>query len=308
VLKYFAAAVMMIVSFGASAEQATWTVSRASGQVFVGTESAQRISLKAGQDVPLGGMVSTGFSGRVLLMRGQATITLGPNTVLRLPRDVGGKTVIIEDKGRAEFEVDHRIYPHFTVKTPYLAAVVKGTRFIVDATRRQAVVSVIRGKVGVSDNRSGSKVDIVAGQSAKVSSVAGLEVGGKVLPAVKGDKDREDEQAAVDGATAKETETADGGSGGVTVGVNAGNTVTAGANVGSGGVNVGANVGGTNLSLNLGGSGNSGNANGNSGNGNGNGNNGNGNGNGGSSGSGGSGGGLVGSVVGTVGGIVGGLL
>ncbi|MCV6603859.1 MAG: FecR domain-containing protein, partial [Porticoccaceae bacterium] len=57
---------------------------------------------------------------------------------------------------------------HFAVKTPYLAAVVKGTTFTVDVRQGKAHVRVTSGKVGVSSHVSGESVDIVRGQTAGI--------------------------------------------------------------------------------------------------------------------------------------------
>ena len=61
-------------------------------------------------------------------------------------------------RGDAFYEVDKRRDEHFTVETPYLAVVVKGTAF-----------SVSRGQVSVSVSPGGGGVSFSAGQSASVS-------------------------------------------------------------------------------------------------------------------------------------------
>ena len=59
---------------------------------------------------------------------------------------------------------------HFAVQTPYLAAVVKGTRFTVTADGKGASVSVQRGRVEVDDKANKTHVTISIGQSARTGT------------------------------------------------------------------------------------------------------------------------------------------
>jgi hypothetical protein len=77
-----------------------------------------------------------------------------------------------------EFNVDKRKVKHFAVETPYLAAVVKGTHFVVGAYGTSGVVKVARGRVEVTDLRTGQHVDVVPGQQATVTNGNGLQIGG----------------------------------------------------------------------------------------------------------------------------------
>ena len=71
----------------------------------------------------------TGGNGRVLLIRGQETILVAPNSVISVPAEKkdGMQTTILQQAGSIVLEVEKQNVQHFEVETPYLAAVVKGT-------------------------------------------------------------------------------------------------------------------------------------------------------------------------------------
>ena len=60
---------------------------------------------------------------------------------------------------------------------PFLAAVVKGTRFTVQVGKRDAAVAVDRGLVQVTSFRSGERSELAAGQGARVDAT-GMTVAG----------------------------------------------------------------------------------------------------------------------------------
>ena len=78
-----------------------------------------------------GDTIRTGRNGRVLLVRGEETILISPNSVIGLPTEKkdGLATTILQQAGSILLEVEKRNVKHFEVETPYLAAVVKGTQF-----------------------------------------------------------------------------------------------------------------------------------------------------------------------------------
>ena len=70
---------------------------------------------------------------------------LGKDPFLIL-RSHGGKT-IVQQAGSILLDVEKRNVKHFEVETPYLAAVVKGTKFTVTSGDEGASVKVTRGSV-----------------------------------------------------------------------------------------------------------------------------------------------------------------
>jgi hypothetical protein len=147
-----------------------WTVSKSSGEVLVAAAGAQPVSLTASATLKPGETIRTGANGRVLLARGEETILIAPNSVVGLPAEKkdGMSTTILQRAGSILLEVEKRKENHFEVETPYLAAVVKGTQFRVTVGKSDTRVSVSRGRVEVTDFKTGEHVAVLPGQTAKV--------------------------------------------------------------------------------------------------------------------------------------------
>jgi FecR protein len=165
-----------------AAENDTWSVSKSSGEVWVTTASADPVSLKQEDVLKPGDTIRTGRSGRVLLVRGEETMLIAPNSVIGLStgqRD-GLSTKILQQAGSILLEVEKRNVKHFEVETPYLAAVVKGTQFTVTVKAASTSVEVRRGQVEVSDFKSGQIAQVLPGQvaTAFAHGKPGLSLGG----------------------------------------------------------------------------------------------------------------------------------
>jgi hypothetical protein len=158
---------------------ADWSVARTAGEVWIVSGGIQRAALSSGTELTAGGALATGRSGRVLLVNGGDTITVGPNSMIVIPAAGGnGYTAVLQQAGVVEFDVEKQSRPHFAVETPYLAAIVKGTHFVVAVGDTGGSVEVQRGIVEVTDLRTGRRTDVVAGQRAVVGQSSGLSVNG----------------------------------------------------------------------------------------------------------------------------------
>ncbi|MCK1408003.1 FecR family protein [Bradyrhizobium sp. 76] len=167
----FAAALILGTACGASAaDDGVWSVGKATGEVWVATSGAQQVSLNQQEALKPGDTIRTGRNGRVLLVRGEETILISPNSVVGLPTESkeGLSTTIIQQAGSILLEVEKRNVKHFEVETPYLAAVVKGTQFSVTVNAGSTKVGVLRGQVEVSDFKTGQIAQVLPGQAATV--------------------------------------------------------------------------------------------------------------------------------------------
>ena len=122
-----------------------------------------------------GDEIRTGRNGRVLLVRGQESILVSPNSVISLPPEEteqkdGLSTTILQQAGSILLEVEKRAVKHFEVETPYLAAVVKGTQFRVSVNKDDSSVDVLRGEVEVAGFKSGQYTTVRPGQAARVAT------------------------------------------------------------------------------------------------------------------------------------------
>lgn len=283
-----------LVLLPATANASDWVVKRVSGIVYFVAPGVEAFRVKKGMVFEKGYTIGTRAGARALIGRGGETIAVGPNTTFAMSsfRSNGTKTTLLQRKGTIEVDVEKRQQPHFTVETPFFAAVVKGTRFEVNVQGKQARVSVERGVVAVEDFASGDRVDLTAGQAAASapSNRVGLSVSGRTKPTVKPGAKRAPafETPAVKNVPSNAAEAKSANSNG---NAGKGNNNSGGNGNGNSGGNGNGNSGG-NGNGNSGGNGNGnsgGNGNGNSG-GNGNGNSGSGNNNAGGNGNGNSGG------------------
>jgi hypothetical protein len=149
-------------------EGEAWSVSKSSGEVWMTTTGAQQVSLGRQDVLKPGDTIRTGRNGRVMLVRGEETILVSPNSVIGLPTEnsEGLSTTIVQQAGSILLEVEKRNVKHFEVETPYLAAVVKGTQFRVSVDATSTRIDVIRGQVEVADFRSGQVAQVMPGQIA----------------------------------------------------------------------------------------------------------------------------------------------
>lgn len=166
----FAALILGTASGAFAADDGVWSVSKSSGEVWLATDGAQQVSLSQEGTLKPGDTIRTGRNGRVLLVRGEETILISPNSVVGLSAEKkdGLSTTIIQQAGSILLEVEKRNVRHFEVETPYLAAVVKGTQFSVTVGAGNTKVGVLRGQVEVSDFKTGQIAQVMPGQAATV--------------------------------------------------------------------------------------------------------------------------------------------
>lgn len=163
-----------------------WTVVRLRGAVQQQVDGEWQ-SLKRGSVVSDERLVATRSNGYATLVRGNEAIELQPNTQIAI-YDKGGRkpfTTVLQYAGQLTVEAEVRNVQHFAVRTAYLAAVVKGTRFTVTAKKSGGSVQVLRGQVSVEDKLNQETVMVLAGQTAKVTKGRDLSVSGKPSAATK---------------------------------------------------------------------------------------------------------------------------
>ena len=163
---------VMASSSALAADDGIWSVSKSSGEVWITATGAQPASLKQEDSLKPGDTIRTDHNGRVLLVRGEETILIAPNSEIGVPSEKkdGLSTTIQQRAGSILLEVEKRNVKHFEVETPYLAAVVKGTQFSVTIDGASTRVEVSRGQVEVADFKSGQIAQVLPGQAATHSS------------------------------------------------------------------------------------------------------------------------------------------
>ena len=259
-LTLLALVVAMSLSFGAAAFADDWVAVKLRGQVLqlVGGDWAR---LQRGDVVPDDRVIRTLGNGRVELKRDAEVISLGGNTQIQIKDRTGKRfTTVQQHFGTVEIEAEVRNVQHFAVQTPFLAAVVKGTHFIVKSGKTESSVKVTRGQVEVSETRSGAHVLVPAGQRATVSAageiaVTGRGAGSTQIVGANGQVISGPSTGGVDVAVGVAGANAGIGVGASGVSAEVGTPVGVGvdAGLGGGGASVDVNVGGTTVGVSVGG-------------------------------------------------------
>lgn len=176
-------ATLWISTPAAMAGSATaWTITEMSGRVNIVRSGAAPVSLTSGDQLRPGDMIETAADSSAILVRNGESIVIAPNSRMGLPstNNSGFATLILQQFGTLLLKVEKQQQQHFEVKTPYLAAVVKGTTFTVNVDAAGASVHVVEGLVQVA-NKTGMSVFVRPGQTALVSSAPGSDL------SIKGD-------------------------------------------------------------------------------------------------------------------------
>ena len=166
-----AAVLLASTSSGALAQSMTWRISEAAGAVSVRHGAELRPAARNGVLAP-GDAVVTGAGGRAVLVHDRDFVTVSANSRVTVPvaQEAGGFTQIVQDLGNAIFRIEKLKVPHFAVKTPYLAAVVKGTTFSVTVDGTGTSLQVVEGAVEVATLDGGAKDLIRPGTVATIGA------------------------------------------------------------------------------------------------------------------------------------------
>lgn len=164
-----------------------WRVVDTAGVVRVGGPGFMPVALTRDQELPADAWVETA-SGRAVLVRGQETVIVEPNSRLQLPTtEVNGNTQVLQSLGSAIYKIGKQKKPHFQVDTPYLAAVVKGTAFKVKVDDDEASVTVTEGLVEVSTPDMQDVEFVRPGFTALVSRDNGSDI---IIDQTRGNEER----------------------------------------------------------------------------------------------------------------------
>ncbi|HSG95859.1 MAG TPA: FecR family protein [Afifellaceae bacterium] len=146
------------------------------------------VRLDADRDLKAGDSIWTGRNGRILLMNNQGSVLLAPKSLVKIPAQAlpNRFSVLFQTHGTVSADVDKRRTRHFSIQTPYLAAVVKGTEFDVEIDGDETRVSVFEGLVGVVDVDTGETVDVPAGSEVSTAARAGGPLGPVAAMAASG--------------------------------------------------------------------------------------------------------------------------
>ena len=176
-------AVWAFLAASASVHAQEWIAAQVSQPAHYTLDAQTWHEIRPGMEVPNRSWIQTGKRGRLLLRRDAEMIQFKPATVAAITSRIEGGALLTNVKqktGALLLDVETRTTKHTAVETPFLAAVVKGTRFEVAVSRRGASLRVERGIVETTHLSRGERVNVMAGQRVEVSqnSSRGLTVKG----------------------------------------------------------------------------------------------------------------------------------
>jgi hypothetical protein len=163
---------LMLMAEAATAQAANWTVSESSGAVTIRAGDVSQPA-KRGTIVHTGDILSTGPGSRAVVVRGNDFMTVNANSRVRLPIASNATESVfdvIQEWGNSIFKIEKKAVPHFRVRTPYLAAVVKGTTFSITVSSDGASLQVIEGAVETATFDGGASDLVRPGVVAMVSA------------------------------------------------------------------------------------------------------------------------------------------
>ena len=144
-----------------------WTVLSMSGPVKF-SKAGQWFHADNMTAISHGAWLKTGVKGYLTLERDGIKVVVRPQTLVALASlaNAPEMTAIVQRWGGTTLDVEPRGEPRVKVHTPFLAAVVKGTRFDVDVDRCYSRMHVEEGEITVQDAPRGLATDITSGQGA----------------------------------------------------------------------------------------------------------------------------------------------
>ena len=153
-----------------AANASSWRLVQSSGTVNVQEPTAAPHLASTNATLAAGAVVTTGGDGNAILTNGKQRITLDANTQITLPaKEDSAMTKVLQDLGTALFSVDKKPQQHFSVVTPLVTAVVKGTTFTVTAGPMSDSVHVVEGLVEVEAHDAIARQYVPAGVTATVN-------------------------------------------------------------------------------------------------------------------------------------------
>ena len=132
--------------------------------VVLGLENGAWQQLRRG-DIVSDDRIIKSLNGRATFQRGHEVVEMAANSMIQImDRDGRSHTTVVNHEGSVDLDVDARNVYHFSVVTPHLAAVVKGTAFTVETGAETSDLTVTRGEVLVEDTAHRTRMTVGTGE------------------------------------------------------------------------------------------------------------------------------------------------
>jgi FecR protein len=148
-------------------DRAPLVVASLEGDVHAHTNNHD-VLLKVGGTLALPISLQVGADGAIELHQGLTVISAAANSRLDIPKSNDASQTlekVMQTQGNVYYNVAKRPTHKLNIETPFLVAVIKGTRFNVSATEKAATVSLLEGSIEIKGG-TGEPIDLQAGQMA----------------------------------------------------------------------------------------------------------------------------------------------
>jgi len=178
------------------------------GDVSISTSGAAR-TLQPGTVIAPPVTILTGGDGHVELRQGATTVSIASDTRVELPGTASADGLIervSQPRGNVVYDVARRPGRKLRIETPYLVAVIKGTRFNVAAQDESATVSLFEGRLEIWTPDDSDVVQLNAGE---IATRGRKDVRIRVLGMDTGDAIRVRNAAPVEGTDTRPVDAVD---------------------------------------------------------------------------------------------------
>ncbi|HZL51860.1 MAG TPA: FecR domain-containing protein [Terracidiphilus sp.] len=159
---------LLMTTGSVRAADAGWLIVGTEGEVQIEGPGGAWMPVSASNVVQPGSMLKTGHNGRVTVEHDGDRLVISPNSQLELPVAETAMPTAEQTVGTVLYNMVPRGIDRFQVKTPYLAAVIKGTIFTVTVSDQGAAVHVARGIVQCRSIDGQNATLVFPGQTAVV--------------------------------------------------------------------------------------------------------------------------------------------
>ena len=175
-LKTFKLLVIIATSLWANTGYATnnseaWVLTNLTGEVMLTKAGNVSKLAKLGDLFAPGDRLITPADGTAAVTRNAEAMIISSDSELELPLAGNTKvfTTILQNKGTILFSAKKKNERHFEIKTPFSAAIVKGTTFAISVNEENSQIQVFEGIVGLKAKGRKKSHDITTGFKSYVS-------------------------------------------------------------------------------------------------------------------------------------------
>lgn len=161
--------IMFSATNGVAATQ-YWVVNKIAGQAILTKANKEPQWVMLNDRVGPGDKIATLKNGTVALVRNAEAMIISSDSEIEIPTNGNDSqlTMIFQKLGTVLFSAKKKSKKHFQIRTPYAAAIVKGTTFAINANSYNTQVQVFEGLVSVRGRGRSRTYNVGAGKKSLI--------------------------------------------------------------------------------------------------------------------------------------------